>query len=106
MPKEAVKEMVNDVTDGSKKQSVDKVGKILNVVPNKKVAKKKKVDTTAPSPNLIADMLIAMANIMIIIPAVIYGVFIFISAGFKNGTESALKMYNEGTESSKKWAVK
>ena len=57
-----------------------------------------------PSSNPIVDILISMAGIFMIIPAILCGLFTFFGAGFKMGMESAIRMYNELMDDTKKWA--
>jgi len=80
-------------------QIAPKTDKKLKAKISRKLNKKSK-----KSDNPVADILISIVGVFLIIPCMIYGVFVFIGAGFKASLEAALKMYSEGIDNTKKWA--
>lgn len=76
-----------------------KTDKEIKTKISRKLNKKSKV-----TGNPIADTLAAIAGVFMIVPCLIYGILVFIGAGFRCGTEAALKMYEEGIKGAKGWA--
>jgi len=68
---------------------------------SRKLNKKSKI-TSSYSP--IATVLVSIAGIIMIVPAVLNGCFTFFSAGFKYGLDATVEMYNELMADAKKWA--
>jgi hypothetical protein len=60
--------------------------------------------TPTPSFSPLTDMLVSLAGIFMIFPAIMYGAFTFFGAGFKSGLDATIRMYNELMDDAKKWA--
>ena len=80
-------------------QIAPKVDKEIKSKVSRKLNKKHKVVG-----NPISDTLAAIAGVFMIIPCLLYGMFVFVGTGFKAGLEAALKMYEEGIKGAKGWA--
>lgn len=71
-----------------------------------KITKRSSIKQSAKSTNTsnpVANILIALAGIFAILPAVIYGIFTFFGAGFKYGLDAAVKMYSDLMADTKTW---
>jgi hypothetical protein len=85
-------------------------GVIVEVKSDKKEIEKTKTRVIKPLPkttnpsNPVTNILIALAGIFAILPAMIYGVFTFFGAGFKYGLDAAVKMYGDLMADAKTWA--
>jgi len=71
----------------------------------KKLVSKKLNKRIHPSQsNPTADAMVAVAGIVYIVPVILYGLLVFISAGFKAAMEASIEMYNDRMKDAKKWA--
>jgi hypothetical protein len=74
---------------------------------DKAISKIRKVNKRPPPPiqqsNPIFDILLSIAGIFIIFPAIAYGTFTFFGAGFKAGLDAMVRMYGELVDDAKTW---